>query len=327
MKRLMILVFALTVGVGVGSIFAQGKTELPTAFAVGIPVDARNCVADRFGDVYISNPANVVDLIQLCAGTNGSIAALKMTFTMAADVRGYIYLDTDRDGTTGKNLYGIQPAKSFGYEYTLDLNSIGSSSIVRIYSSDSGEEVGSFRARMDGSMLELPVPLSIIKSSGSMNIAAALGDGYGSAEILDVPFLSLFAVETRIYPNGGKFVQRQIMEPWTYTNVGPEVTVKTIRAFLNSRDVGLWTNISMPLSFGFYFGLLAPGKYTLTIVTETNLGTFSDEAVFEVISDEKAIPRPSEVPTVCAPLPPSVPSTTPMPGGCTPPVPTMGSRG
>ncbi len=316
MKKCVFLAFALIFGVG--NIFAQGewtqngfisaeqardtKAEIATIFALGIPVIFRNCVSDRQGDVYSSNPVNVVDLVELCAGTNGSVTTLKMTFTMAADVRGRIYLDTDRDGSTGKNLYNIQPRKSFGYEYVLNLDDLVSDNIVRILNA-SGEEVGSFQAMMDGNVLELEVPLSPIKSNGSMNIAVDLRGEDGISEMLDVPFISVFAVETGIFPKGGRFVEGQSLEILTFTNASPGIYVERIRIFINGQSVGAWAGKKLPFKTSSGRRDWPVGKYKASVVTETNIGTFSDEVIFEVIPSEKAIPQSSEIPVISTPVP------------------------
>ncbi|MDP3731203.1 MAG: hypothetical protein Q8R34_01770 [bacterium] len=309
-----------------------------STFSIGIPVDvSKNCFADPKGDVYSGDPSRTVDLTQVCGGTNGSVTEVTMIFSMRNDVFGLVCLDTDRNAETGKRFRVYRTGvKGIGCDYELDLFEVTEYGIVYI-NDVSGQRIGSFPARMDGNVLIMEIPLSIIKDNGNMNVAMMVGDQWGPTDWLDVPspagqsglagystWLPIFVAETAIYPAGGKFIQGMpFPQVNTYSNAAPGVTVSMVRIFLKEGNSqakelheGLPIRNPLPMSIGFGVPLShSPGRHKFMILMETNAGTFVDEVEFEIIPWPQAAPTRSQ---------PPVPTSSPFP---TPPTPPLPSRG
>lgn len=314
---------------------AQKDLPAPHISALGIPVDVnRNCIADPKGDVYSGNQSRTVDIAEVCGGTNGSVTEVKMAFTMMSDVYGFVCLDTDRNSETGKRFrIRDQSVKGIGCDFELDLFEVVEYGIVYI-TDGSGQRVGSFPARMDGNVLTLEIPLSIIKDNGNMNVAVMVGDKWGPMDWLDVPstfagpfgsvpgyntWLPIFVAETAIYPAGGKFIEGMPLQVNTFLNTAPGVSVSRIRVFFNGSEPFDSFAVRGPLPVGLGFGTrFSLGRNKFLILMETNAGTFADEVEFEIVPAPLAAPTRSQ-----PPVPASVPSS-PFP---TPPLPGVPGRG
>lgn len=303
-----------------------------------LPIVADSCVSDQEGDAIKQDPKAVIDLIGMCAGTNGRKIQIVQKYSAKSTLEkigGFIYLDIDQDPSTGQKppmFEALPNLRGIGYEYTISLFDIpealahGYDPFARVF--DNSGNAYYFPASVDfaAHTIIIEIDLELLKDDGNMNIATIVGNQEGPTDIApdgssygDV--LRLLEARADIFPGSTKFLETQSFELGIMVETGNSSLMAMPQTFVNGRPVnflqtrGVRTDISSRRNTTIYVvpgfqQMLRPGKNIITVGLITTRGIFGDEIEIKIVPTKlpTAVPFPTPIPPPPPPLPPPPPS-------------------
>lgn len=278
---------------------------------INIPVIADACAPDRAGDAVPADPSAVIDIVGLCAGTNGVVSRVVIDFSYKStldQLGGYVYFDIDHSPETGFT-HSIIPG--IGYEYFLRLFELseairdGREPMVPLYDARIGA-VAYLTAMVIGNRISVDIPVEFMNDDGNVTIAAWVGDQRGATDTApDGGPLKLLEARAEIFPGSSRFLSTQSFDLGIEVETGNSALLALPLLFVNGRQFNLLAvarvdavsrkNTTFYVVPNFNRFLLS-GRNTVTVILVTARGFFGDEVEFMIRLQSLPTPVPQPPP-------------------------------